>query len=121
MFNLSRIREFFSGLLRKFWDNKKLYNNLVYVEDLIPKVGPFIKTAADIITGLTPTTVDDMAWKAIKEKYPQLFSGQKVDPDTAKLYALGIATDLVERHYPEVSTTVARTATQLAYLLEKSK
>ena len=121
MFNLSRIRDFFSGLLGKFWNNKSLYNNLLYVEDLIPKVGPYIKTAGDIITGLTPTTVDDIAWKAIKEKYPQLFSGEKVDPEAAKLYALGIATDLVERRYPEVSTTVARTATQLAYLLEKSK
>lgn len=121
MFNLARIRDFFSGLLRKFWDNKALYNNLIYVEDLIPKVGPYIKIAGDIITGITPTTVDDAAWKAIKEKYPQLFSGQKVDSETAKLYALGIATDLVERRYPDISTTVARTATQIAYLLEKSK
>ena len=121
MFNLARIRDFFSGLLRKFWDNKALYNNLIYVEDLIPKVGPYIKIAGDIITGITPTTVDDAAWKAIKEKYPQLFIGQKVDSETAKLYALGIATDLVERRYPDISTTVARTATQIAYLLEKSK
>lgn len=121
MFNLARIRDFFSGLLRQFWDNKKLYNNLVYVEDLIPKVGPYIKVAGDIITGLTPTTLDDAAWKSIKSKYPQLFDGDKPNEETLKLYALGIATDLVQQRYPDISTTVARTATQLAYLLEKSK
>lgn len=121
MFNLSHIRNFFSGLLSKFWDNKKLYNNLLYVEDLIPKVGPYIKIAGDVITGATPGELDDAAWIAIKAKYPQLFDGKPIDPGTAKLYALGIATDLVEVRFPEVSTTVARTATQLAYLLEKSK
>lgn len=121
MFNLGRIRDFFSNLLKKFWDNKTLYNNLIYVEDLIPKVGPFIKIAGDIAVGLTPGGVDDAAWAALKAKYPKLFDGTKVDPEIAKLYALGIATDLVERRYPDISTTVARTATQIAYLLEKSK
>lgn len=121
MFNFARIRDFFSGLLSRFWDNKKLYNNLVYVEDLIAKVGPYMKIAGDIAVGLIPGNVDDAAWDLIKAKYPKLFDGTKVDTETAKLYALGIATDLVERHYPEVSTTVARTAVQLAYLIEKSK
>lgn len=121
MFNLARIRDFFSGLLRTFWDNKKLYNNLVYVENLIPKVGPFIKIAGDIIVGVIPGNVDDAAWAAIKAKYPQLFDGTKPSEEALKLYALGIATELIQHHYPEVSTTVARTAAQLAYLLEKSK
>ncbi len=121
MFNLARIRDFFSGLLGKFWDNKKLYNSLMQVEDLIPKVGPYVKIAGDIVVGAIPGTVDDAAWAFIKNKYPRLFDGSPVDRELGKLYALGIATDLVELRYPEASTTVARTATQLAYLLEKAK
>ena len=119
MFNL--IRNFFSSLLSKFFDNKKLYNNLIYVEDLIVKAGPFIKIAGDIIVGAIPGNVDDAAWSLIKSKYPKMFDGTGVDPELAKLYALGIATDLIKSRYPEVSTTVARTAAQIAYLLEKSK
>lgn len=119
MFNT--LRNFFSKLLSKAWGNKSLYNSLIYVEDLIPKVGPFIKQAGDIITGLTPSTVDDAMWAVIKNKYPQLFDGSKIDKENAKLYALGIATDLIENQFPEVGTTVARAAAQLAYLAEKTK
>lgn len=121
MFNFSRVRDFFSGLIAKFWDNKKLYKNLVHVEDLASKAGPYIKMAGDIIVGMTPTNIDNEAWAAIKAKYPKLFDGTLTDQDTAKLYALGIATDLVERKFPEVTTTVARTAVQIAYLIENSK
>lgn len=121
MFDLARVRNFFSGLLSKFWDNKKLFNSLTQVEELIPRVGPFVKIAGDIVVGAIPGTVDDAAWALIKSKYPRLFDGSPVDKELNKLYALGIATDLVEIRFPEASTTVARTATQLAYLLEKTK
>ena len=115
------IQNFFSKLLSKVWGNKSLYNSLLYVENLIPKAGPFIKVAGDIITGMTPTNVDDAMWAVIKNKYPQLFDGSKVSQENAKLYALGIATDLIENQFPEVGTTVARAAAQLAYLAQKAK
>jgi hypothetical protein len=121
MFNFARVRDFFSNLIQKVWDNKKLSNSLNYVEELIPKIAPFIKIAGDIITGLTPNTLDDAAWLMIKSKYPGLFNGETLDDETKKLYALGIATDLVKSRFPEVSTTVARSAAQIAYLLEKNK
>ena len=118
---VSAIKNFFSKILGKAWNNKSLYSSLLHVEDLIPKVGPFIKTAGDIITGMTPTNVDDAMWAVIKDKYSQLFDGSKVSKENAKLYALGIATDLIEHQFPEVGTTVARAAAQIAYLVEKNK
>lgn len=121
MFNMTRVRNFFSNLIGKVWNNKNLANSLNYVENLIPKVGPFIEIAGDIITGLTPTQLDDAGWLLIKSNYPKLFNGEPLDDDTKKLYALGIATDLIQQRFPEVSTTVARTAAQMAYLLTKAK
>jgi len=119
--SIQAVLNFFSNLLSKFRGNNRIYNSLVYVEGLIPKIGPFIKIAGDIIVGLVPTEVDDAAWAIIKGKYPHLFDGSKLNQDTLKLYALGITTDLVQYHFPEASTTVARTATQLAYLIQKNK
>lgn len=80
------------------------------------KVLPIISIAADIVVRLTPTGIDDAAWSAIKVKYPDLFSGNKLSGDELKLYALGVATEIVKRKFPELDTSVARTAIQLAYL-----
>jgi hypothetical protein len=117
----NRIGNFFTALLSTFRGNSKLHNSLTYVEDLIPNVGPFIKIAGDIIVGIIPGNVDDATWSFIKAKYPQLFDGSKQDKDLLKLYALGIATDLIQKRFPDVSTTVSRAAAQLSYLVQNSK
>lgn len=80
------------------------------------KVLPIISIAADIVVKLTPTGVDDAVWAALKVKYPELFSGKQLTGDELKLYALGIASEIVKRKFPELDTSVARTALQLAYL-----
>ena len=80
------------------------------------KVLPIISIAADIVVRLTPTGVDDAVWAALKVKFPELFSGKQLSGDELKLYALGVATELVKSKFPELDTSVARTAIQLAYL-----
>lgn len=79
------------------------------------KALPFIDLAADIVAGLTPTTVDDMLLASIKTKYPQLFDGSLKNGDQVKLFALGVATDLLKYHFPWLSTSIARLAVQAAY------
>jgi len=119
--SFNRILEFFSSLLNKFRGNTAVYNSLIHIEDLVPKVGPFVKIAGDIIVGITPTRIDDATWGFSKSKYPQLFDGSNPDTDVLKLYALGIATDLIQQRFPDASTTVARAAAQIAYLVQKNK
>lgn len=82
---------------------------------------PYIKLAGDIITTLTPTGVDDVAWRLITTKYPRLFDGSLVTDDERKLYALGIAGALLEAKFPALDTSVARTAIQMAYLQHRAE
>lgn len=81
---------------------------------------PVITIAADIVAMVTPTGIDDAFLSLLKGKFPKLFDGSIKSPDELKLYALGVATELLKARYPSVSTTVARAATQLAYLQYKS-
>ena len=82
---------------------------------LVPKAMPFLDVAATIATGLTPTTLDDDVLAQIQTKFPRLFDGTLHTGDEVKLYLLGIATQLLQSRYPQVSTSVARAAVQVAY------
>jgi hypothetical protein len=82
---------------------------------LVPKAMPFLDVAAAIATGLTPTTLDDTVLAQIHTKFPRLFDGSLQTGDEVKLYLLGIATQLLQASYPQVSTSVARAAVQVAY------
>ena len=82
---------------------------------LVPKAMPILDVAAAIATGLTPTTLDDAVLTQIHTKFPHLFDGTLHTGDEVKLYLLGIATQLLQSRYPQVSTSVARAAVQVAY------
>jgi len=82
---------------------------------LVPKAMPFLDIAAAIATGITPTTLDDTVLAQIHTKFPHLFDGSLKTGDEVKLYLLGIATQLLQASYPQVSTSVARAAVQVAY------
>jgi hypothetical protein len=82
---------------------------------LAPKAIPFLDLAAAIATGLTPTTVDDAALAEIHARFPHLFDGSLKTGDEVKLYLLGVATQLLQASYPQVSTSIARAAVQVAY------
>ena len=82
---------------------------------LVPKAMPFLDIAAAIATGLTPTTLDDAVLAQLHAKFPHMFDGSLQTGDEVKLYLLGIATQLLQSSYPQVSTSVARAAVQVAY------
>lgn len=112
---ISKVLQGFLGL----FGSGKAKAALNRVAEFVVKALPAINIAAQIVTTLTPTGIDDAAFAFIKNKWPRLFDGTIKNPDELKLYALGIATDLLQRTYPALSTTVARAAVQLAYLGKK--
>jgi hypothetical protein len=87
---------------------------------LVPKAMPFLDIAAAIATGLTPTTLDDAALAQLHAKFPHLFDSSLKTADEVKLYLLGIATQLLQSRYPQVSTSVARAAVQVAYTAQNA-
>lgn len=82
---------------------------------LVPKAMPYLDIAAEIAAGLTPTTVDDALLAQIHAKFPRLFDGSLTSGEEVKLYLLGVATQLLQQAFPKVSTSIARTAVQVAY------
>jgi hypothetical protein len=82
---------------------------------LAPKALPFLDVAAAIAAGITPTPVDDALLAQIHTRFPHLFDGSLQTGDEVKLYALGVATQLLQASYPQVSTSIARAAVQVAY------
>ena len=83
--------------------------------ELVPKAIPYLDIAAEIAAGITPGTVDDMLLQQIHAKFPRMFDGTLKSGEEVKLYLLGIAGQLLQAHFPQISTSVARTAVQVAY------
>jgi hypothetical protein len=83
--------------------------------DYTAKALPYLDIAAEVVTGLTPTTLDDQALSAIKAKYPRIFDNTIKTGSELKLYMLGVATELMAAQYPNLTTTIARASVQLAY------
>jgi hypothetical protein len=98
-----------------FFADGKAQKALEAVASLVPKALPIIDIAAVVVTTLTPTGIDDVTWAAIKAKFPALFDGSLKTGDDVKLYALGVATEMLKAKFPGVSTSIARAAVQLAY------
>lgn len=83
--------------------------------EYIGRALPCVVSAAEIVTTLTPSGVDDVTWGAIKAKYPNLLDGRPKTSDQVKAESLVLAAELLRAQCPEVSTGVARAAAQLAY------
>ncbi len=111
---MKTIRSFFARVAALF-TSPKGQESLKQAADLAAKSMPYIDIAAKIVTGVTPTTLDDMALSMIHARYPRLFDGSIHDGEELKLYAFGAAADLLQQKYPAVSTSVARLAVQVAY------
>jgi len=83
--------------------------------ELVPKAIPYLNIAAEIAAGITPSSVDDLLLAQIHAKFPRMFDGSLKSGEEVKLYLLGIAGQLLQAHFPQVSTSIARTAIQVAY------
>jgi hypothetical protein len=104
-----------------FFTSGKAKAALDAAADYTVRALPFIDIAATIVAGLTPTGIDDIALVAVKAKFPRLFNGTIQSGDELKLYALGVATELFKQRYPDLTTSIARTAVQLAYTASTAK
>ena len=82
---------------------------------VVPKAIPYLDIAAESVAGITPTPVDDEVLAEIHAKFPRLFDGSLKSGDEVKLYLLGVATQLLQSAFPQVSTSIARAAVQVAY------
>jgi hypothetical protein len=108
------IKSFFSKIAA-FFSSGAASKALNTTAGLVPKALPFIDLAACIAAGLTPTSVDDTVLAKIHDKFPHLFDGSLHTGDEVKLYLLGVATELLQAGYPQVTTSIARAAVQVAY------
>ena len=104
------------GWLSGYFTSGKAAADAQKALEYVGKALPFVVIAADIITTLTPTGVDDAAWRAIKAAYPRLLDGTEKSSEELKAEALIISAELLKARYPELSTSVARAAAQLAYI-----
>lgn len=112
---LSKITNFFAKIAH--WINPDTLNGAI---QLFLVALPYLDLAAEIVSGLTPTKVDDITLRTIKVQFPRLFSGEPMTVEEFKLYTLGVATELLKAHSPGTSTTIARIAAQVAYLRYKA-
>lgn len=111
---MNTIKAFFSRVAT-FFTSSRAQQALNQAADLTATALPYIEIAGKIVTGLTPTTLDDQALALLEAKYPQLFDGSIKSGEQVKLFALGVAADLLQQKYPAISTSIARLAVQAAY------
>src|SRR5689334_19947720 len=109
----------FFGKIASLFTSDAAKRDLDAVANFTAAALPYIDIAGQIVTGLTPTTIYDIAFAAIKRKFPRLFDGTITSGDELKLYALGIAADLLASKFPQLSTSAARAAVQLAFISQK--
>jgi len=114
------IKSFFSRLV-SFFNSPKAQEAFDTAERYVLVAMPYIDMAAQVVVGLTPTTIDDTAWAMLHANYPQLFDGSILTQESRKLFALGVAGDLLKKAFPILSTSIARTAVQSAYLGTNAK
>jgi hypothetical protein len=98
-----------------FFVSGKASKALNTAAELVPKAAPYIDIAAEIAAGLTPSTIDDAMLAQIHARFPRMFDGTINSGEEMKLYLLGIAAQLLQSRFPQVSTSIARTAVQVAY------
>jgi hypothetical protein len=111
---MQKIKTFFARIIG-FFSSGAAKKALDTAAALVPQAMPFIDIAAQIAAGLTPTTVDDAMLAEVHAKFPRFFDGSLTTADEVKLYLLGVATQLLQARFPQVSTSVARAAVQVAY------
>lgn len=111
---MSKLRLFFLKIAA-FFASGEASKALNTAAELVPKAIPYLDIAAEIAAGITPNTVDDMVVAQVHARFPRMFDGSIKSGDEVKLYLLGIASELLQARFPKVSTSIARTAVQVAY------
>ena len=111
---MNKIKSFFQKV-STFFSSGEANKALNTAAELVPHAIPFLDVAAEIAAGLAPSAVPQAVLDQIHAKFPRLFDGSIKDGEDLKLYMLGVATQLVQSKFPQVSTSIARAAVQVAY------
>lgn len=103
------------GFLRGYFQSGQAARDTQKALEYVGRALPIVQIVADVIVRMTPTAIDDAVWAAIKAKFPRILDGTAKTPEELKAEAMVIASEWMTIKYPELSTTVARAAVQLAY------
>jgi hypothetical protein len=112
--DMKKMKAFFAKVAA-FFSSGEAAKALDAAAALVPKAIPYIDLAAEIGAGLAPSGVPAAVLADIHAKFPRLFDGSLKGADEVKLYLLGVASQLLKVKFPQVSTSVARAAVQVAY------
>lgn len=113
---MKQIKNFFNKLAN-YVKGGALSSDLNKAAEIAIRIGPMVKIAGDVATGITPSAIDNVLWFSLTQKYPKFFDGSLKTPDEMKLLALATLTELARAKFPEANTTIARLAAQAAYQL----
>ena len=94
---------------------------LLTLVDYVPLALPYIRAGAQIIAGITPTGIDDMAIGYITFNYPQLFDGSIKNAENLKLFVFSAMADAMRLKFNSLSTTQARAVVQIAFAAQKAE
>jgi len=111
---MNKIAAFFSKI-SAFFSSGEANKALNTAAALVPEAIPFLDLAAEIAAGLAPSAVPQAVLDQIHTKFPRLFDGSLKSGDEVKLYLLGVAGQLLQAKFPNISTSIARVAVQVAY------
>jgi hypothetical protein len=117
---MTRVKLFFYKIAA-FFASGEASKALNTAAELVPKAIPYLDLAAAIAAGLTPSMVDDVLLAQIHSRFPRMFDGSLKSGEEVKLYLLGIAGHLLQARFPQISTSVARTAVQVAYTAQHAQ
>jgi len=114
---MNKIMSFFAKVAA-FFSSGAANKALNTAAELVPYAIPFLDLAAEIAAGLAPSAVPQAVLDKIHADFPHLFDGSLKNATEIKLYLLAVAAQLLQAKFPDVSTSVARVAVQVAYTAE---
>ena len=82
--------------------------------DFVAEALPFVYVAADIITKVTPTPLDDLAFAAVKAALPSIMDDREHTDAELKLAMLVYVESALQAKFPQLTTTLARLFAQAA-------
>jgi hypothetical protein len=111
---MNKISSFFKKVMA-FFSSGEASKALDTAAALVPEALPYLDLAAEIGAGLFPSAIPQTILDKIHAEFPHLFDGSLKGAEEVKLYLLGVATQLLQGKFPQISTSVARLAVQAAY------
>jgi hypothetical protein len=108
------MKEWIKNVLSKvklYITSGKAQQDITKALELAPRILPIL----DIVAKLTPTNADNMIIAYARANCPRWLDGSLISERERNTYLVQLGAEMVKRRFPDVDTTVALTAVQLAY------